>query len=159
MTIEHTTAVGPVYLAGPVTPRDGRTLAQNIDQAVRTLRYLTARRVAAVCPHLTAIRPELLALPDSPTTAGAPTYEDWMQVDLLLLASCKAVFALPGWETSAGTKRELLFAADRGIPVFYATRGELARLFAHFGVAARCAGLRPRTAAPSEDPGDRAVSA
>jgi hypothetical protein len=103
-----------------------------------------------VCPHLTAIRPELLALPDSPSTTGAPTYEDWMQVDFLLLASCQAVLALPGWDKSAGTRRELLFAGERGIPVFY----DVPRLFAHFGVEARCARMRPRTAAA-----DRAVPA
>jgi hypothetical protein len=143
MAIESTEAVGPVYLAGPITPTEGRTLAKNIDQAVRTLRYLTARRVAAISPQITALRPELLALPNDPATVGAPTYEDWMQVDFVLLAACKAVLALPGWDKSSGTRRELIFAGDRGIPVFY----DIPRLFAHLGVAARCA-ARPGRRTP-----------
>ena len=145
-TYDATVAVGPVYLAGPITPTERRTLDQNVHQAVRTLRYLTARRVAAVCPQLSALRPELLALPDAPVAVGGPTYEDWMQVDFVLLATCKAVLALPGWDTSRGARRELLFAGDRGVPVFY----DIPRLFAHFGVEARCARMRPASRVPQQ---------
>lgn len=155
MTADITPAVGPVYLSGPITPTAGRTLDQNIAQAKTAVRYLTRRRVATVCPHLSAAHPELLALPGVPGTAGAPTYEDWMHVDLLLVSVCKAVLALPGWETSRGAKRELLHARELGIPVFFELDG-VARVFAHFGAEARCAGLRPRSATASEDPSDRA---
>lgn len=135
---DDTVVVGPVYMAGPITPTEGRTLAQNIDQAVATLAYLTRRRVAAICPQLTGHIP-----------ADVVPYEDWMEVDFLLVESSLAVLALPGWDTSAGTRRELLHAAEKGIPVFYTVRA----LFDALGVlprAARPIGAPPAPPAPSE---------
>jgi len=133
MAASETEAVGPVYLAGPITPVGDRTLEQNVSQAANCLAYLTARRVAAICPQLTQTRAELDAI----------DYEDWMAVDFVLLGACKAVLALPGWDTSAGTRRELLFAATAGIPVFYNVRP----LFDYLGVAPRAA-RPPQTARP-----------
>jgi hypothetical protein len=122
---DETPAVGPVYLAGPMTPAAGRTLQQNIDQAVTTLRYLTQRRIAAICPQLTAA---VQTLDDVP-------YEDWMACDFVLLRACRAMLVLPGWDTSAGTKREIVAAGDAGVPVFYGVRP----LADHLGVGTRCA--------------------
>jgi hypothetical protein len=146
--VDASIAVGPVYLAGPITPTPERTLEQHIDQAVRALRYLTARRVAAVCPQLTALRPELHALPGVEAPAGAPTYEDWMEVDFVLLKACRAVFALPGWDRSAGVRRELLVAGAAGIPIFYT----VPTLMQFLGAVDRVASLRPATATFGDRP-------
>lgn len=124
---DDTIAVGVVYLAGPVTPTPARSLELNIATAARTLAYLTERRVAAHAPQLTACRAEL-----ADAVIG---YENWMAVDFLILRACACVLALPGWEGSAGTRRELLFATGNGIPVFYTVR----QVFDHFGVSARAA--------------------
>lgn len=129
---DETIAVGPVYMAGPISASPGRTVAQNVAQAVAALDYLTRRRVAVVCPQLTALSRELDGVP----------YEDWMSVDFLLLDTCGVVLALPFWETSSGTRRELLFAAERNIPVFY----RVEHLLEHLGVSARAA--RPFGAPP-----------
>lgn len=129
---DETVAVGPVYIAGPITAVGARTVQQNVEQAARALDYLTRRRVAAICPQLTAAVSSLDGVP----------YEDWMAVDFLLIASCRAVLALPFWDTSAGTRRELTFAAEHQIPVFY--RAD--HLLEHLGVGARAA--RPFGAPP-----------
>jgi hypothetical protein len=130
---DDTVAVGPVYLAGPITATAARSVAENIASAASTLRYLTDRRVAAVCPQLTAAVPML----------DEVAYEDWMSVDFLLLRSCRAVLVLPGWDQSAGTRREIAHATDHGVPVFFAVRP----LFDFLGVSARAA--RPLGATPN----------
>ena len=129
---DETVAVGPVYLAGPITATPARSVAENIASAAATLRYLTDRRVAAVCPQLTAAVPML----------DAVDYEDWMAVDFVLLRSCRAVLALPGWDQSGGTVREIAHAEAHGVPVFFAVR----QLFDYLGVSARAA--RPLGATP-----------
>jgi hypothetical protein len=129
---DMTEAVGPVYMAGPITAQPGRSVVVNVLTAARTLRYLTERRVAAVCPQLATA--DVLVAPINAEIAAVP-YEDWMSVDFLLLASCRAVLVLPGWEGSAGTRREIAYAGDRGIPVFFAIRP----LLKFLGVEARAA--------------------
>lgn len=129
---DETVAVGPVYMAGPITPKGTRTVAGNVASAWRALEYLTRRRVAAIAPQLTAANPSAFDVP----------YEDWMAVDFVLIRACRAVLVLPGWDTSAGTLREIQFARDHGIPVFFGVRP----LCDHLGVGARAA--RPMGAAP-----------
>ena len=127
LDVDETEAVGPVYLAGPITPTAARSLELNISQAAKTMAYLTERRVASICPQVTATRPEL--------SDAALGYDNWMAVDFVLLRTCKAVLVLPGWDTSAGTRREIAHAAEHGIPVFYAVRP----LFDFLGISARAA--------------------
>lgn len=132
MQAEAGDTVGPVYLAGPITPKGTRTVEKNVQQACTTLEYLTRRRVSAICPQLTALMPGAFDVP----------YEDWMAVDFVLLETCAAVLVLPGWETSDGTKREIEHATARGIPVFW----KVDRLLEALGVGARAA--RPFGAPP-----------
>lgn len=134
--VDETVAVGPVYLAGPITPTAGRTVAENIASAAKTLDYLTRRRIAAIAPQLTAAVPML----------DGVEYEDWMAVDFVLIRASAAVLVLPGWEASAGTRRELQFAADHGIPVYFHVRS----LCDALGVGARAA--RPMGSTPKGGP-------
>lgn len=129
---DETIAVGPVYLAGPITPTAGRSVAENIASAARTLDYLTRRRIAAIAPQLTAAVPMLDEVP----------YEDWMAVDFVLVKASRAVLALPGWDTSPGTLREIKFAREHGIPVYFHVR----QLCDGLGVGPRAA--RPHGSAP-----------
>lgn len=118
------TAVGPVYIAGPITPTEGRTLTVNIANALEAFAFLSRRRVAAVCVHLSA------------AYSGAfdgIDYETWMAVDFRLLESCRAVLVLPGFQTSPGTMREIERADQCRIPAFYAYEPLLLAL----GVASR----------------------
>lgn len=117
--------VGPVYIAGPITPTEGRPLSENLANAVEACAFLSRRRVAAVCVHLTA-----------GYNAGqfdGIDYETWMAVDFRLLESCRAVLVLPGFRTSPGTMREIAHADKCRIPTFYAYEP----LFLALGVASR----------------------
>lgn len=44
-------------------------------------------------------------------------YQDWLQIDLEYLSACDYLLRLPG--ESAGADREVEFAKEKGIPVFY----------------------------------------
>ena len=120
---EH--VVGPVYIAGPITPTDGRTLELNLENAIEAFAFLSRRRVAAVCVHLAA------ELHDD--QIDAIDYETWMAVDFRLLEACRAVLVLPGFATSPGTMREIAHADRCKIPAFYAYEP----LFQALGVGAR----------------------
>lgn len=52
------------------------------------------------------------------TWKGTPSYEAWLEVTLSILARCDALLVTPDWERSSGTRREVEFARERGIPVF-----------------------------------------
>lgn len=45
---------------------------------------------------------------------GALSYEDYMEIDLLLLSMADCLIQLPGWESSRGANRELGFARASG---------------------------------------------
>jgi len=49
---------------------------------------------------------------------GNWTYEQYFIMNQPWLDVCDAVFLVPGWETSEGTKKEIARAAQRNIPVF-----------------------------------------
>lgn len=44
-------------------------------------------------------------------------YEEWMKYDLIWIKRCDALFRLPG--TSPGADREVVFARQNNIPVFF----------------------------------------
>ena len=54
-------------------------------------------------------------------SAAFPTLsdEEYIKVDLALLETCTMVYALRGWETSAGARMEIQRAKEAGIAVFY----------------------------------------
>lgn len=61
---------------------------------------------------------------------GNWTYRDYFDNSQPWLDAADAVFVGPGWETSDGTKREIVRAKEQGIPIFY----ELDEMVAHFHV-------------------------
>lgn len=50
--------------------------------------------------------------------AGDFSYEDYFYNSQPWLASSDAVLLTPGWESSEGTKREIAYAQEQGIPIF-----------------------------------------
>lgn len=96
-----------VYLSGPITAKDGRSVEQNVADAV--VAYLACLRagVPAFCPHLSGAFPSAFDLP----------YELWLAYDFAVIARCTHMVLLPRWETSAGAQRERDFARERGIPI------------------------------------------
>ena len=58
-------------------------------------------------------------------TAGYEQHEDetitketWLEMDTTILSRCDLMYVLDNWETSDGTKTEMVFARDNGIPIF-----------------------------------------
>lgn len=69
----------------------------------------------AICPHMnTAGFSEIFGL--NSIISG----EQCIQGDLVMIARCDAIFMREGWQESKGANEELRFAADRGLPIYFA---------------------------------------
>jgi len=96
-----------VYIAGPFRSSNSWQQEQNIRAAEAVALEVWRRGMVALCPHL-----------NTRNFQGAAPDEVWLHGHLELLSRCDAVLLVPGWESSEGAKREIEFAAKRGIPVF-----------------------------------------
>ena len=86
----------------------------NINEASRYALEAARKGWAPLCPHK--------------NTAGFQHATDispefWMEVCLSLLEKADAILMIPGWETSAGARRELELAHDLGLSIFFAEDG------------------------------------
>lgn len=98
-----------VYLSGPITAKHGRSLEQNVADAVAVYLDCLHRNIPAFCPHLSGAFPSAFRLP----------YERWLAYDFAVIVRCTHVLMLPRWGLSEGATQERQFALDRGIPVLY----------------------------------------
>ena len=98
-----------VYLAGPMTPKDGYTLEQNVEAASTVYFRLVRERVPTFCPHLGA------SLQNSFDTS----YETWLRYAYVVIDQCTHVLMLPRWETSYGATLERSYALRKGKQVVY----------------------------------------
>jgi len=103
-----------VYIAGPFRAADAWAIEKNIRRAEELAWEVWALGAAAVCPHC-----------NTRFFQNSLRDEVWLQGDLAILAKCDAVLLTPDWERSQGARTEVLFAAQRGIPIFE-DLGELA---------------------------------
>ena len=92
-----------VYIAGPYTHGD---VAQNVRAAIDAANQLMDAGHQPFTPHLSHFH-HLVHPRD---------YEDWLALDLAWLPVCEALVVLPGY--SPGTQREIVAAAERGIPTY-----------------------------------------
>lgn len=95
-------------------PRGAYYVAENIRAASEVALACWRAGLPALCPHKNS------ALYD-----GALPDEVWLAGDLLMLARCDVLVLVPGWERSAGTRAEVEFARERGIPVIEYGEGTL----------------------------------
>jgi len=93
-----------VYVAGPYTNGD---VAENIGIAAKTGLDIMAAGHAPFVPHTHTHTMAQFEYHD---------HEEWMQIDLVIVERCDAVFRLPG--NSQGADQEESFALACGIPVF-----------------------------------------
>lgn len=93
-----------VYLAGPMTsaPYAGVTLAVQAAERLRKQGYIP------VVPQLSALWAMI---------GTSATYEEWLAYDFALIDRCDCVLRLPG--ASSGADREVEYAKEHEIPVFY----------------------------------------
>jgi hypothetical protein len=112
-----------IYIAGPYRSKRGEFYVRaNIREAERAALLVWRFGGVAMCPHK-----------NTAGFGGAYGILDqvWLMGDLELLSRCDAIYLLPGWESSSGTRAERVFAEDKGIPVLY----NEAELYRFLGVA------------------------
>jgi nucleoside 2-deoxyribosyltransferase len=103
-----------VYIAGPYTQYEdnGRvfTRDENVGAARRITKEAIAAGHAAICPHknFEALEEEL-----------GWEASDWLEMDFEIIDRCDALLVVPGWRNSHGTQREIEYADEHGIPVYY----------------------------------------
>ncbi len=98
-----------VYISGPITPSNGRTIEDNVALAVKTFCELTRQGIPSFAPHLGAAFPSCHEI----------DYHIWMAYDLAVLARCTHILMLPGWEKSKGAVLERTYAVGAHIPILY----------------------------------------
>jgi pentatricopeptide repeat protein len=99
--------ISRVYVAGPYTG-DGSEVAKrdNTNKAIHMFHELMDRGFKPFCPHLSHFADLVKTRP----------YQDWLDLDLVWLAVCDALYLIPG--SSPGAKVEVGFCKSVGIPVF-----------------------------------------
>ena len=91
-----------VYISGPYS--QGNT-NENTYHAIVVGEAIADMGASPFIPHLSHFRPR------------TRSYEYWIQEDLEWLSCCQALYRMPG--ESPGADREVEYANESGIPVFY----------------------------------------
>ena len=103
-----------LYISGPYSPGNGRTVAENIAVARAHAEAAWRQGWAAFCPHLNTAGFEI----DCPEIS----HEEWLDGDLAILdrldPAVDAVLLLPGWERSKGAQLERDWALHLNLEVF-----------------------------------------
>lgn len=87
-----------VYISGPMTANDGRTIEQNVADGVAVYLELLRLGIPAFSPHLSGL---------APSAWTALSHAEWIAYDCAILDRCTHLLMMPRWETSAGAKLEL----------------------------------------------------
>ena len=103
-----------LYISGPYSAGNGRTVAENIAVARRYAVAAARKGWMPLTPHLNTAHFE----EDCPEIPN----EDWIDGDLAILRllprARAAVLMLPGWEQSKGARLERDWAINLGLEVF-----------------------------------------
>lgn len=110
-----------VYLSGPITPKNGYMMQQNIEATLPTFYQCLEEGFPAFLPHLCGLA----------VGCEGVDYRTWMNYDFAVIRRCTHVLMLDRWETSSGALEEKKFAEEIGIPVFYSFDSLLEALDAH----------------------------
>jgi len=109
-----------IYIAGPFTADTDDGIRENIAIANNWSMSAWKRGFAAVCPHM-----------NTANGMGICDEEVFLKGDISIMLRCDAVLLVPGWERSAGTRKEIDVAKSKAIPVF-TTLGAIERHFGQF---------------------------
>ena len=97
-----------VYISGPMTAKDGRTIEQNTADGVAVYLQLLKLGIPAFSPHLSG---------GFPSAWTALPHAEWLAYDFAIMDRCTHLLMMPRWETSAGAVREREYALKIGKPV------------------------------------------
>ena len=101
-----------VFIAGPYFGNGDKSKIQdNIRHAEKYQIALANLGIGFFCPHNHTEHFEIKA---------KQTEDFYRELDSIFLKKvADAVMAIPGWETSTGSKAEIEFAKKNGLPIFY----------------------------------------
>ncbi len=99
-----------VYISGPMTAKDGRTIEENTAAGVRLYLELLQHGIPAFSPHLSGAFPSAWTALD---------HARWLEYDFAVIRRCTHVLLMPRWDTSTGARLEKDYAEEIGVPVFY----------------------------------------
>lgn len=91
-----------VYISGPMTAKDGRTIEQNVADGVAVFAELIRLGIPAFCPHLNGAYPSLFEI----------GHERWIAYDCAVLDRCTHILMMPRSTTSVGAMKELDYWLD-----------------------------------------------
>ncbi len=94
-----------VYISGPMTANDGRTIEQNTADGVAVFLDCLKAGIPAFSPHLSGA---------FPSAWSALSHADCAVID-----RCTAMLMMPRWETSKGACLEHDYATEKGVPIYY----------------------------------------
>lgn len=86
-----------VYISGPMTAKDGRTIEQNAADGVAVYLELLKLGIPAFSPHLSGL---------APSAWTALSHGEWLDYDYAILDRCTHMLMMPRWETSKGAVAE-----------------------------------------------------
>lgn len=112
-----------VYISGPMTAKDGRTIEQNTADGVAVYLELLRLGIPCFCPHLSGA---------FPSAWSAMDHAQWLAYDFAVIDRCTHVLLMPRWLTSTGAQMEADYAKQHGVMLC----GSLAELLADITVPA-----------------------
>jgi len=103
-----------IYIAGPYIGNSSiESVERNIREAEKYQIALANKEIGFFCPHNHTEH-------FSTKKGATPPEKFYYELDLQFLKrTADAVLAIPGWENSWGTKREIAWAKKNGIKIFY----------------------------------------
>lgn len=103
-----------VYVAGPWQNEHHHEVARNEERGIKQAAELHFDGFAPFCPFL-----QRAYLRYEPNGDNGDRESEFLDTDLSHLAAADALLVLPNHENSNGTKKEIEFATDHDITVFY----------------------------------------
>lgn len=98
-----------VYISGPITPKHGFTVEQNVAEAMKTFNELIRRGIPAFPPQFCAAFPSNFDI----------EYQVWLEYDFAVLDFCTHMLMLPRWRSSDGAMKEMAYAEKKHIPILF----------------------------------------
>lgn len=97
-----------IYISGPITPRDGFSVEQNVANSLPIFFECLRRGWPAFLPHTHG---------SFPTAHMVMNHTEWLEYDMMIINRCTHMLMLPRWERSEGSIIERNHALEIGLLV------------------------------------------